>query len=108
MKIRHLCAAVAGAILLTSNVARAQENPSAVTEEPVPGQEVTGGEGMMGEDMMEAGQQMMKAGQEMMQERGKRQRMTHRGMGAMMGPQFGMRLIFILMDTDGDGAKSLE
>jgi hypothetical protein len=33
--------------------------------------------------------------------------MTGRGMG-MMGPRQGMRLMMILMDTDGDGALSLE
>ena len=48
------------------------------------------GQGMMGQGMMGQGMGM-----------------TGRGMG-MMGQRHGMRLMMILMDTDGDGALSLE
>ena len=74
---------IASALLLMSNIAAAQE----------PAESAPTGQ-MMGEDMM--GQK----GQCKKMDRG----MRHGAMGHGMP----MRLIFILMDTDGDGTLSLE
>ena len=58
------------------------------------GREMMGGEGMMGRGMMREG--MMSEG------------MMGRGMmGPMMSP-FAMRIMFALMDADGDGTVSLQ
>jgi hypothetical protein len=76
---------IASAVLLASSIARAGECP--------PGQGMMG-QGMMGQGMM--GQGMMGQGMGM-----------GSGMG-MMGQRQGMRVMMILMDTDGDGALSLD
>jgi hypothetical protein len=82
---------IASALLLISNIAIAQEQnePSAGTKDhPAPTAKMTG------EDMMSHMGQCQKMG---------------RGMrGGMMGHGMPMRMIFLLMDTDGDGALSLE
>ncbi|WP_119269901.1 EF-hand domain-containing protein [Taklimakanibacter deserti] len=78
---------IASGILLTSSIARAHECPMG---QSMMGQGMTG-HGMMGQGMMGHG-------------------MMGRGMGAMgmMGQRQDLRLMTILMDTDGDGALSLE
>jgi hypothetical protein len=78
---------IASALLLISNTAAAQE-PSAGAQEPAP----TG--------------QMM--GQDMMGQMGQCKKMDPGMRHGMMGHGIPMRLIFILMDTDGDGTLSLE
>ena len=81
---------IASALLLMSNIAIAQEQkePSASNHEhPAPTAKMTG------EDMMSHMDQCQKMG---------------RGMRGMMGHGMPMRMIFILMDADGDGALSLE
>ena len=79
---------IASALLL-SNIASAQEQkePSAGAQEPAPTGKMTGQDvmGHMCQDKMGRG--------------------MRRG---MMGHGMHMRLIFILMDTDGDGTLSLE
>jgi hypothetical protein len=87
---------IASALLLTSNVASAQqtETPTGGTQEQEgPTAKMTGQDSMgrMGGGMM--GQGMMNRG---MMGRGK------------MGHVMHMRVIFALMDTDGDGALSLD
>ena len=89
--MKALLTLIASAFLLMSNIAGAQEQkaPSAGAEE----QEAPTAK-MTGEDMMgHAGQDMM--GHGMM-----RSGMKRHGMH--------MRVVMILMDTDGDGALSLE
>ena len=80
---------IASALLLMSNIAIAQEQkePSAGAQEQAPTAKMTGEDvmGHMCQDKMGRG--------------------MRRG---MMGHGMHMRLIFILMDTDGDGALSLE
>jgi hypothetical protein len=79
---------IASALLLMSNIAGAHEVPSAdAQEKEAPSAKMTG------EDMMGHGEYMM--GHGMMRPRMMRQRMH-------------MRVMMILMDTDGDGALSLE
>jgi EF-hand domain/EF hand len=82
---------IASVLLLMSNIAVGQEQkePSAGAQDhPAPTAKMTG------EDMMSHMGQCQKMG---------------RGMrGGMMGHGMPMRMIFILMDTDGDGALSLE
>jgi hypothetical protein len=82
---------IASALLLMSNIAGAQEQkaPSTSTQEhEAPTAKMTG------EDMMgHRGQSMMGRG------------MMRKG---MMGHGMHMRMIFLLMDGDGDGALSLE
>lgn len=80
---------IASALLLVSNIAGAQEQPSAGGQEQeaptakMTGQDMMGhmGRGMMRQDMMGYG---------------------------MMRHGLHMRVMMILMDTDGDGALSLE
>lgn len=82
---------IASALLLMSNIAVAQEQtaPSAgAHEHEAPTAKMTG------EDMMGHMGQCKKMGRGM-----------HRG---MMGHAMHMRMIFLLMDNDGDGALSLE
>ena len=80
---------IASALLLMSNIAIAQEQkePSAGAQEQAPTAKMTGEDvmGHMCQDKMGRG--------------------MRRG---MMGHGMHMRLIFILMDTDGDGTLSLE
>ena len=80
---------IAFALLLMSNIAIAQEQkePSAGAQEQAPTAKMTGEDvrGHMCQDKMGRG--------------------MHRG---MMGRGMHMRLIFILMDSDGDGTLSLE
>jgi hypothetical protein len=80
---------IASALLLMSNIAIAQEQkePSAGAKEQAPTAKMTGEDvmGHMCQDKMGRG--------------------MRRG---MMGRGMHMRLIFILMDTDGDGTLSLE
>src|SRR4029450_7980830 len=80
---------IASALLLMSNIAVAQEQkePSAGAQEQAPTAKMTGEDvrGHMCQDKMGRG--------------------MRRG---MMGHGMPMRMIFILMDTDGDGALSLE
>ena len=80
---------IASALLLVSNIAGAQEAPSAGAQE----QEAPSAK-MTGEDMMgHMGQCSRGHG------------MTHPG---MMRHGMNMRVMMILIDTDGDGALSLE
>lgn len=81
---------IASALLLVSTIAGAQEQqaPSAGSQEQEPPSAK-----MTGEDMMGHGEDMM--GHAMMRSRMMRQKMH-------------MRVMMILMDTDGDGALSLE
>jgi hypothetical protein len=81
---------IAFALLLMSNIAIAQEQkePSAGTQEQAPTAK------MRGEDMMS--------------HMGQCKKMDHGMRRGMMGHGMPMRMIFILMDTDGDGALSLE
>jgi EF-hand domain/EF hand len=81
---------IASVLLLMSNIAVGQEQkePSAGAQDhPAPTAKMTG------EDMMSHMGQCQKMG---------------RMRGGMMGHGMPMRMIFILMDTDGDGALSLE
>ena len=79
---------MASTLLLISNIASAQEQvmPPVPPAPPMTGQNM----GHMGGDVMH---------------RGMGEGMMHPG---MMGHGMCMRLIFILMDTDGDGTLSLE
>ena|SRR6266545_5069241 len=77
----HFLTLIASALLLASNIAGAQEQQAPSGMMP--------GQGMMGQGMM------MPRG------------MAMTGHG-MMDRWMGMRLLMILMDTDGDGALSLE
>ena len=89
--MKALLTLIASAFLLMSNIAGAQEQkaPSAGAEE----QEAPTAK-MTGEDMMgHAGQDMMGHG---MMRSGRKRHGMH------------MRVVMILMDTDGDGALSLE
>jgi hypothetical protein len=72
---------IACALLLVSNIAAAQEQKAPTAK--MTGQDTLShmGEGMMGQGMMSRG---------------------------MMGHGMCMRIMFVLMDTDGDGALSLE
>jgi hypothetical protein len=82
---------IASVLLLMSNTAGAQESKAPTTgaqEQEAPTARMTGQDmmGHMGGDMMDHGM-----------------------MGrAMMGHGMCMRVMFVLMDTDGDGALSLE
>ena len=90
MRLRLLTLA-ASALIVSGSIALAQQQtaPDTTTQQQ--------GQGMMGQGMM--GQGMMGRGMGHMMGRG-------RGHGMHRGP--GMRIMFILMDTDGDGALSLE
>jgi len=80
--MRTLLTLIASALLASSvAVAQEQQAPSETTMPDQGGQRMMGCPGMMGHGMM------------------------HR---RMIGHGMGMRLLFILMDTDGDGAVSLE
>jgi EF hand len=101
---------IASALLLVSNVAGAQEQkaPSAGAQE----QEAPSAK-MTGEDMMGHGQNMMGHGEDMMGHMGGGMMghgtMCHGMKGhGMMGHGMGKRIIFALMDTDGDGTLSVE
>jgi hypothetical protein len=88
--MKTMLSLIACALLLVSNVAGAQEQPSAGTHEhEAPSAKMTGGD-MMGH----TGGGCMKG----------------RGMmgGGMMGHGMFKRIMFVLMDTDGDGTLSLE
>ena len=101
---------IASALLLVSNVAGAQEQkaPSAgAQEQEAPSPKMTG------EDMMGHGQNMMGHGEDMMGHMGGGMMghgtMCHGMKGhGMMGHGMGKRMIFALMDTDGDGTLSVE
>ena len=87
MKVRLIL--IASALLLVSNIVDAQEQPSAGAQEPAaPTAKMTGKDmrGHMGPGMMRHGM--------------KGHGTTRHGMN--------MRVMMILMDTDGDGALSLE
>src|SRR5262245_54504188 len=107
---------IACALLLVSNIAGAQEQkaPSAgAQEQGAPSAKMTGEEApsagaqqkapgeKMGEVMKNLGQGMMNLGQSMMIG----QSMLGHG---MMGHGGVHRIMFVLMDTDGDGTLSLE
>jgi hypothetical protein len=88
MKLKFIL--IASALLLMTNIAVAQEqkDPSAgAQEQQAPTAKMTG------EDVK--GHMCQR-------------RMGHHGMRGMMGRGMHMRLIFILMDTDGDETLSLE
>ena len=80
---------IASALLLMSNIAVAQEQ-----KEPSAGGHPAPKANMTGEDMMSHMGQCKNMGRPMR--------------GGMMGHGMPMRMIFILMDSDGDGALSLE
>src|SRR5262245_21026501 len=105
---------IASALLLVSSIAGAQEQnaPSAgAQEQEAPSAKMTGEEApsagtqkkapgeKMGEVMKNLGQGMMNLGQSMMIGQSMMQGMHSGGM---------YRIMFILMDTDGDGTISLE
>jgi EF hand domain-containing protein len=98
---------IASALLLMSNVAGAQEQkaPSAGAQEqeaPSAGaKEQKAPSEKMGQVMKNLGQGMMNLGQSMMIG----QSMMGHG---MMGQGMCMRVMMVLMDTDGDGTLSLE
>jgi hypothetical protein len=79
---------IASALLLASNIANAQAPSAGAQEQAAPSAKMTGQDtmGHMGGDMMCHGM---------------------KGHG-MMGPGMLMRMMFALMDTDGDGTLSLE
>ena len=99
---------IASALLLISNVAGAQEPNAPTGEQEAPTAKMTG-QDMMGaqEPNAPTGEQeaptAKMTGQDMM---------GHMGGGMMghgkMGHGMSMRIIFVLMDSDGDGALSLE
>ena len=106
---------IASAFLLVSNIAGAQEQkaPSAgAQEQGAPSAKMTGEEApsaeaqqkkpgeKMGEVMKNLGQGMMNLGQSMMIGQSM---MGHGRPGGMM-----YRMMFVLMDSDGDGTLSLE
>jgi hypothetical protein len=89
MKLKFVL--IASALLLMSNIAVAQEQkePSAGAQEhPAPTAKMTG--------------------EDMMSHMGQCKKMDHGMRRGMMGHGMPMRMIFILMDSDGDGALSLE
>jgi hypothetical protein len=89
-KMKTMLSLIACALLLVSNVAGAQEQPSADTHEhEAPSAKMTS-EDMMGH-----------MGGRCMQGRGMMG-------GGMMGQGMFKRIMFVLMDTDGDGTLSLE
>ena len=94
---------IASALLLMSNIAGAQEQkaPSADAQEaPSAGAQEQKAPGeKMGQVMKNLGQGMMNLGQSMM---------IGQSMMGGMGHGMGMRIMMILMDTDGDGTLSLE
>ena len=108
MKSHSLMLAISVSILLYGAVAASAQNPAAsmmhqpsqeqlqsAEDDDEPG--MGGGKGMMGCGMM--GHGMM------------RHDMMGHGMmrrGGMLGPPFAMRIIFALMDSDGDGTVSLQ
>ena len=106
---------IASALLLVSNVAGAQEQkaPSAGAQE----QEAPSAK-MTGEDMMGHGQNMMGHGEDMMGHMGGGMMghgtmchgMMDHGMmdHGMMAHGMCKRIMFALMDTDGDGTLSVE
>jgi hypothetical protein len=106
---------IASALLLVSNIAGAQEQqaPSAgAQEQEAPSAKMTGEEApsagaqqkapgeKMGEVMKNLGQGMMNLGQSMMIGQ------SMMGQGMHSGGMY--RIMFVLMDTDGDGTLSLE
>jgi hypothetical protein len=80
----------------TSNMQRSEQAQQDPMDEAEPG---TGGHGMMRQCMRQC-----MSGDDMMGQRAMRHSMRQ---GGMMGP-FAMRMIFALMDRDGDGTISLE
>lgn len=116
---------IASALLLMSNIAIAQEHkePSAGAQEQAPSAKTTGEEapsaGAKEEETPSVGAQEAPSakiiGRDIGEQVGERideivrNVMSHGRMGrGMMGHGMHMRLIFILMDTDGDGTLSLE
>ena len=111
---------IASALLLMSNIACAQEQqapsagaheqeaPSAGGQEeeaPSAGAQEQNAPGeKLGQVMKNLGQGMINLGQSMMMG----QSLMGHGMGGMMGHGMCMRVMFALMDTDGDGILSLE
>jgi hypothetical protein len=121
---------IASALLLMSNIAVAQEQkaPSAnPQQQPAPSAKMTGQEApsaggqeeeapsagaqeqkapgeKLGQVMKNLGQGMINLGQSMMMG----QSLMGHGMGGMMGHGMCMRVMMVLMDTDGDGTLSLE
>jgi len=99
---------IASALLLMSNIAGAQEqkglSPGAQEQEApsakMTGQEAPSAGAKMGEVMKNLGQGMMNLGQNMMMGQ------SMMGQGMHSGGMY--RIMFILMDTDGDGTISLE
>jgi hypothetical protein len=101
---------IASALLLVSNVADAQEQAAPSTGAQEQGAPAPHGEDMMGhgEDMMGHGEDMMGHGEDMMGHMGGG--MMGHGMmcHGMKGRGMGKRMIFALMDSDGDGTLSVE
>jgi len=99
---------IASALLLISNIAGAQEqkelSPGAQEQEApsakMTGQEAPSAGAKMGEVMKNLGQGMMNLGQNMMMGQ------SMMGQGMHSGGMY--RIMFVLMDTDGDGTISLE
>jgi len=99
---------IASALLLMSNIAGAQEqkglSPGAQEQEApsakMTGQEAPSAGAKMGEVMKNLGQGMMNLGQNMMMGQ------SMMGQGMHSGGMY--RIMFVLMDTDGDGTISLE
>ena len=99
---------IASALLLMSNIAGAQEqkglSPGAQEQEApsakMTGQEAPSAGAKMGEVMKNLGQGMKNLGQNMMMGQ------SMMGQGMHSGGMY--RIMFILMDTDGDGTISLE
>ena len=101
---------VALALALSAIDANAQQNPAtpqtpAQTQQQQPPQGGIMGPGMMGRGMMGEGMMGRGMGHGMMG----REMMGHgmMGSGGMMSP-LAMRMIFALMDSDGDGTVSLQ
>jgi hypothetical protein len=104
---------IASAILLMSNIAGAQEQkaPSAgAQEQEAPSSKMTGQEAPSA-GAQEEQKAPKKTGQDIGEQVGEivRNVMGHGMMGrGMMGHGMCMRVMFVLMDTDGDGTLSLE
>lgn len=116
MKHTILTAVAATALALSAGPTLAGEDDSYRKKGMDQGM-MQGGQGMMqggqgmGPGMMQGRQGMMQGRQGMMQGRsgmGMRRGMMGHGMGGMMNPMMMMKMVFILSDTDGNGALSLE
>ncbi len=98
----------ASAVILASSMGLAQAQQSS-------GGQMMQQHGQQGQDTMQQGQQDTQQGQDMMGQRGPRSERMGSGMGrgmlgrgGMMGHGGMMRIMFAVIDADGDGALSLE